>query len=84
MARNNYLEPNKVTLAKWVDKVLLQYLKKETIKLGFMVYWIWPLNLATMVGKFGLSEVFIGAKEEGAKNCILIKCNRLKQQWRRS
>jgi hypothetical protein len=68
MARNNYLEPNKVTLAKWVDKALLQYLKKETIKLGFRVYKIWPLNPATMVGKFGLSEVFIGAKEEGAKN----------------
>jgi hypothetical protein len=66
MARNNYLDPNKVTLAEWVDKTLLQYLKKETIKLRFKVYMIWPLNPATMVGKFGPSEVFIVEKEEGA------------------
>jgi hypothetical protein len=28
MANNNYFEPNKVTLTKWVDKALLQSLKK--------------------------------------------------------
>jgi len=39
--------------------------EKETIKLEFRVCRIWPLNLATMVGKFGSSEVFIVAKEEG-------------------
>jgi hypothetical protein len=28
MASNNYFEPNKVTLTKWVDNALLQPLKK--------------------------------------------------------
>jgi hypothetical protein len=37
MARNNYLEHDKVTLTKWVDKALSQSLKKEIIKLGFKV-----------------------------------------------
>jgi hypothetical protein len=32
MAKNNYLEPNKVTLVAWVDKALEQSLKKENIK----------------------------------------------------
>jgi hypothetical protein len=31
--QNNYLEQNKVTLAKWVDKVVQQFLIKENIKL---------------------------------------------------
>jgi hypothetical protein len=29
MEKNNYLEPNKATLVKWVDKVLQQSLKKN-------------------------------------------------------
>ncbi len=33
-----------------------------------MVCRIWLLNLATMVGKFALSEVFTIVKEEGAKD----------------
>jgi hypothetical protein len=37
MVKNNYLEPNKVTLAAWVDKALQQSLKKENIKLRFKV-----------------------------------------------
>jgi len=40
MAKNNYLEPNKVTLATWVDKALQQSLKKKNIKLRFKVYGI--------------------------------------------
>jgi nitrate reductase NapE component len=68
MAKNHYLYFDKVTLAEWVDKALLQSLKKETINSRFRVYGIWPLNLAAMVGKFGLSEVFIVVEEEGAEN----------------
>lgn len=29
MAKNNYLEPNKATMVKWVDKVLQQSLKRK-------------------------------------------------------
>jgi hypothetical protein len=65
MVKNNYLEPNKTTLVAWVDKALQQPLKKENMKLGFKVSRIWPLNLTTMVGKFGPSDVFtIIEKEE--------------------
>jgi ATP-dependent Clp protease adapter protein ClpS len=28
MAKNNFLELDKITLAKWVDKVLQQFIKK--------------------------------------------------------
>jgi hypothetical protein len=66
MVKNNYLEPNKTTLVAWVDKALQQPLKKENMKLGFKVSRIWPLNLTTMVGKFGLSDVFIVIEERGA------------------
>jgi hypothetical protein len=38
------------------------------MKSKFRVCEIWALNLATMVKKFSLSEVFIIAKEEGIKN----------------
>jgi hypothetical protein len=83
MARNNYLEPDKVMLAKWVDKALLQSLKKEIIKSGLKVCKIWSLNLTTMVGKFGPNEVFITTKKEEEKKNILIRCNRrFQQQWR--
>jgi len=33
MAKNNYLEQNKVTLAKWVDKVVQQFLEKKKHKI---------------------------------------------------
>ncbi len=64
IAKNNYLEPNKITLATWVDKGLQQSLKNKNIKLGIKVVGIWPLNHTTMVGKFGPSDVFIAIEEE--------------------
>jgi hypothetical protein len=33
--KKNYIEPNKITLTKWVDKALQQFLKKDNLKLGF-------------------------------------------------
>jgi hypothetical protein len=51
-----------------VDKALLESLKKETIKVGFKVCKIWPLNLVVMVGKFGPNEVFIATRKKGIKN----------------
>jgi hypothetical protein len=62
--KNNYLELEKVTLATWVEKALQQSLKNENIKSRFKVFGIWPLDLITMVGKIGPSDVFTVAKEE--------------------
>ncbi len=36
--------------------------------MGFRVCGIWPLNFATMVGKFGPIELFIAANEEDLGN----------------
>jgi hypothetical protein len=43
MVRNNYNEPNKVTLASSVKKALDLALSKKNIKNGFQVTRIWPL-----------------------------------------
>jgi hypothetical protein len=43
---------------------LTTILEKRNIKSRFRVYGIWPRNLVTMVGKFGLSDVFITTKKE--------------------
>jgi hypothetical protein len=63
MAKNNLLEPNKITLVEWVDKVLQQYLKKENMKSRFKVCRIWPLNSTAMAEKFGPSEVSLQQKK---------------------
>jgi hypothetical protein len=63
MAKNNYLELDKITLARWVDKALEHSFKMENINSRFKVCAIWPLNLVAMVGKFGPNELFILAKE---------------------
>jgi hypothetical protein len=59
MAKNNYLELNKITLARWVDKALERSLKNENINSRLRVCAIWQLNL---VGKFGPNKLFILAK----------------------
>jgi hypothetical protein len=38
--KNNYLEPNKITLVARVDNALQQSLKKENVKLRFKVFGI--------------------------------------------
>ncbi len=68
MAKNNYLELDKVTLITWVDKALQQSSKNDNIKSRFSVSWIWPLNLATMVGKFVPNDMFTNVEEEDHKN----------------
>jgi hypothetical protein len=75
MVKNNYLELNKTKIEAWVEKALQQSLKKGNIKSRFRVFRIWPLNHATMLGKFGPSDVFIVAKE-GARTFIPFKCNK--------
>ncbi len=62
--KNNYLEQNKTLIETWVDKALQQSLRKENIKSRFRVSKIWPINHATMVGKFGPGDVFIVTKEK--------------------
>jgi hypothetical protein len=70
MAKNNYFEPNKATLVKWVDKVLQQSLNKN-LKEKLKVYGIWPLDPTTIIGKFGLGEIIIVAKKEDHENSYL-------------
>jgi hypothetical protein len=38
MASRNYIEPNKITLTKWVDQVLKHALTKRNIKSGFRAF----------------------------------------------
>jgi nitrate reductase NapE component len=75
MAKNNYLELNKITLARWVDKASEHSLKKENINSRFKVFVIWPLNLVAMVGKFGSNELFILAKEADHESGFLHATN---------
>ncbi len=62
--KQNYLEPNKIILVGWVEKVFKQSLKKEIIKSRIKACEIQPLNPTTMVGKFGLNELFTITQEE--------------------
>jgi hypothetical protein len=48
MAINEYHEPNKITLARWVDKTRDQLLTEDNIRLGFKFISIWPLNPRVM------------------------------------
>jgi hypothetical protein len=58
MLRNNYNKLNKVTLARWVNKVLNQVLSKKNIKIRFRVdIGIWPLNPKAMDEKFSPTKV---------------------------
>jgi hypothetical protein len=68
MERKNYLELDKVTLVKWVDKVLFQSLKKKPNKIRVQGLWDLATKSTTMVGKFGPNKVFITIEEEGEKN----------------
>jgi hypothetical protein len=58
MVRNNYNEPNKATLAMWVDKALDIALSKKNIKSGFKVIGIWPFNPKAMDGRTKPSEFY--------------------------
>jgi hypothetical protein len=58
MERNNYIELNKVTLVRWVHKVLEQTLLKY-IRFGFRATWTLPLNPKVMDKKFNFVEIYI-------------------------
>ncbi len=48
MVINNHCEPNKITLASWVNKVSDTSLTQKAIKSGFKVIGIWPFNPKVM------------------------------------
>jgi hypothetical protein len=58
MASNNYIEPNKITLANTVKKDLNQTFTNKNIFPGSKVVEIWPLNPATMHEKTNLSNLY--------------------------
>jgi len=48
MVRKNYTKPNKITLARWVDKTLDLTLVKQNIMLGFKSIRIWSFYIRAM------------------------------------
>ncbi len=59
MANNNYIEPDKITLANWVEKALNQSMTKKNILSRFRLARIWPLNPTIMHGKTNLNGLYI-------------------------
>jgi hypothetical protein len=59
MVVSRYQELDKITLIKWVDKVIDQLLTKDNIRLGFRVTDIWSLNSRAMSEKTQLSTIYI-------------------------
>ncbi len=58
MVKNNYNEPNKVTLISWVDTTLDLVLSQKNIKNGFQVTKLQPLNPKAMDGRTKPSELY--------------------------
>jgi hypothetical protein len=48
MAKNNYIELDKIMLIRWIVKAFNQTLIKKNITSGFRTTKIWPLNLKAM------------------------------------
>jgi hypothetical protein len=65
MANKNYMEPNKIFLARWVDLVLKQTLTIKNIKFGFMAKNIWPLGPNAMNNKFQPSSLYTRPSNDG-------------------
>jgi hypothetical protein len=58
MVKINYMELNKITLVIWVNKAFNQSLTKHSIKFGFKVCKIWPLNPKAMEVKTNPSNIY--------------------------
>ncbi len=66
MASKNYMELNKITLAKWVDQALEHAMTKTNIKFGFNATGGWPLDPNAMNNKFQPSSLYTtGPSNEG-------------------
>jgi hypothetical protein len=48
MAKNNYIEPDKIMLTRWIDKALNKTLTNKNITSRLRTTKIWPLNLKAM------------------------------------
>jgi hypothetical protein len=59
MAKNNYVESNKIILVGWMDRVLDQTLNKRTFIWGFRAIGIWHVNFKAMDAKTQPSEIYI-------------------------
>jgi hypothetical protein len=51
MSRSNHMEPNNITLIRWVNQVLKQSFTKKNIKFGFKDTCTWPFNPKAMDNK---------------------------------
>ncbi len=58
MVRRNDAKLDKITLARWVDKVIDLVLTRKNIMLGFKGIGIWPLNPKAMDLKIGPSTLY--------------------------
>ncbi len=58
MSKNNHMEPNKITLARWVDQAINQTFTNKNIKVGFKATGVWPFNPKAMDNKTQPLEIY--------------------------
>jgi hypothetical protein len=58
MFKSNYMEPDKITLARWVDQALDKSIMEQNIKFGFRVIGIYLLNPRGMDSKTEPSNIY--------------------------
>jgi len=58
MAKNNYVEPNKIALVGWIDSVLNHTLIKKNITLKSKAIRIWPLNFKAIDENNESNEIY--------------------------
>jgi hypothetical protein len=68
MININYIEPNKIALASWVEKSIDQSLTKKNIISGFKVGGIWQLILGAMHGKIIPNSLYLVYNTHKGKN----------------
>ncbi len=56
--RNNYNEPNKVTLGRWVNNAIEKKLTMQNIQSDFKATRIWPTNPMAMDNRIKPSEMY--------------------------
>jgi len=64
LSKNNYMEPDKITLVGWVNQALDKSMMKRNIKFGFKITAIYFLNLNAMDNKTKPSNIYITIANE--------------------
>jgi hypothetical protein len=64
LSKNNYMEPDKITLVGWVNQALDKSIMKQNIIFGFKVTGIYFLNLKAMDNKTRPSNIYITIANE--------------------